>query len=381
MMVRRLITGIVIVIAVALIVASFVNIPYYALTPGRAQSVEPLIGVPAPLNHDNKGRIDLVDVEVTPLKAIDWLWFHLNSHATIVPSSSLQGPESSAQYNTEGVLDMESAQQAATIVALNELGYPVSYRADGALVYELDPGSPANAALVVGDVVVGVDSVHVSGPAQFSSALAPYGLGATVRISFRSYPSGKSESALIRLGTWRLAGKGNNSQVVCLPFGQESSDQPLIKVGGGLGVPAKGQQVKPASCLGILDSEQSFDISKLPFKVNLNSEGIIGPSAGLAFTLGLIQKLDPENLTAGLQVAATGTMSITGQVGAIGGIEQKTFAVRSAGVAIFLVPAANYAQALQYAGPTLKVYSVSTIGQAISILLKHGGKLKKAVAS
>jgi PDZ domain-containing protein len=135
------------------------------------------------------------------------------------------------------------------------------------------------------------------------------------------------------------------------------------------------------ACLGVLGPEQSYAVGKLPIAINLNSEGIVGPSAGLAFTLGLIQKLDTANLTNGHQVAATGTMSVTGQIGPIGGIQQKTIAVRAAGASIFLVPPANYKTAEQYAGPTLKVFSVSSIGQAIKVLERFGGKVERPASS
>jgi len=373
----RVLSSIVVLFAALVIAASLITVPYYALTPGTAQNVEPLIGVPASVGHSHTGAVDLVDVEVTPLRLIDWLWFKLNSQATIISSQAIQGPETTAQYNTEGVLDMASAQQAATIVALRQLGYSVSFKPNGALVYALDPGSPADSSLLVGDVVVGVGAGTVSGPEPFSAALSHYHSGDLVTVTVRAYPSQSVKKVPIRLGTWRLQGTGANAQIHCVPSGEKTSWPALNDVGGNLVLPKKGQPAHPVGCLGILSSEASYAISKLPFKVDLNNEGIVGPSAGLAFTLGLMQRLDSANLTDGLQVAATGTMSISGQVGAIGGIEQKTFAVRSAGASIFLVPPANYAEAKKYAGPTLKVYAVSTIAQAIKVLESHGGKIAR----
>ncbi len=103
-------------------------------------------------------------------------------------------------------------------------------------------------------------------------------------------------------------------------------------------------------------------------KVDLSSEGIVGPSAGLAFTLGLMEELDPADLTGGRKVAATGTMSIDGSVGDVGGVAQKTIAVRGAGASVFFVPPQEYTVAKAHAGSRLKVYAVSTIGQAVRIL-------------
>ena len=108
----------------------------------------------------------------------------------------------------------------------------------------------------------------------------------------------------------------------------------------------------------------------------MNAEGIIGPSAGLAFTLGLISKLDAANLTGGAIVAATGTMSLDGTVGDVGGVAQKTVAVRNAGATIFFVPTpADRKIALQYAGPHLTVIAVSNLSQAITALEQRGGRV------
>src|SRR5208282_5475548 len=136
-------------------------------------------------------------------------------------------------------------------------------------------------------------------------------------------------------------------------------------------VTVTGGKRHPAACLGIYPQGSggpavdgtAFKVGPLPVKVDLSSEGIVGPSAGLAFTLGLIQELDAADLTGGRKVAATGTMSIDGSVGDVGGVAQKTIAVGGAGASVFFVPDQEYAVAKAKAGPNLKVYAVSSIGQ------------------
>ncbi len=366
------------VLAVAVVVCSLVSIPYYAITPGTTQSVLPLIAVPSGYEQHNSGQVDLVDVEETPLKLIDWLYFHFDSSATIYSSAEIQGPETNAQYNTEGILDMADAQQAASVVALRQLGYHVTVVANGTLVYALDPGSPAEAALQVGDVIVGVGSTAVSGPTPLAVALFAYKMGEPVTLHYRPYPSGATKSVTTTMGVWRWQGTGANQQLACVPADEKTSE-PVAKLNdddGVISLPTAQHPGSATACIGLLDAEPSYDVT-LPLRINLNSEGIVGPSAGLAFTLGLMQKLDAADLTGGRKVAATGTMAVNGAVGAIGGIQQKTLAVRASGASIFLVPPANYATAEQYAGPTLKVFAVSTISQAIAILERFGGKVVK----
>jgi PDZ domain-containing protein len=364
---------------VAVIVSAFVNLPYYALTPGTAQNVGLQIGVPSSLYQNHKGSIDLVDVEVTPVRAIDWIYYELDSNASLISSAAIQGPETNAQYDTEGVLDMSDAQQAATVVALTQLGYHVTVTPNGSLVYALDPGSPGEKALQVGDVIVAVAATPVTSPVSLSMALAPYQPGQSVTMTYRPYPKGAPRKVTFNTGVWRLQGTGANQQLACTPTNVKSPwpIAKLLEVKGQTYLGSKQHPGHATACIGVLDAEQSYAISKLPFQVDLNSEGIVGPSAGLAFTLGLMQKLDRGNLTNGLQVAATGTMSVTGQIGAIGGIQQKTIAVRSSGAGIFLVPPANYATAKKYAGSKLKVFAVSTISQALNVLKRFGGRIVK----
>ena len=316
----------------------------------------------------------LVDVELTPLRAIQWLYYELDSAATIVPSSSLLGPETTAQYNTEGVIDMSDAQQAAVVVALRQLGYHLSVTPSGALLYALLPGSPAEASLLVGDVVTSVDGTPVRTALDLGDALAGRHPGETVSLGLRSYPHAHQELVTLRLGEWHW---GAGQTLDCVPTSRHTTEPValLVEREGEIGLPGKNEKGRPVACLGVLDVETAWRTGHLPLGVDLSSEGIVGPSAGLAFTLGLIEKLDRGDLTGGHLVAATGTMSITGQVGAIGGIQQKTIAVRNAGGYLFLVPPANYATAKQYAGSSLKVFAVSTIGQAISVLERYGGRL------
>jgi PDZ domain-containing protein len=125
-------------------------------------------------------------------------------------------------------------------------------------------------------------------------------------------------------------------------------------------------------CLPFSGQQLYSDVNE-PFRVTLAADGIGGPSAGLSFTLGLMEKLDAADLTGGLRVAATGTMANNGSVGAIG--------VREAGANVFLVPPANAAVARAHAGPGLRIIAVDSIGQAVQALERLGGRLVPATAT
>jgi PDZ domain-containing protein len=111
---------------------------------------------------------------------------------------------------------------------------------------------------------------------------------------------------------------------------------------------------------------------EFPFDVTIDSGSVGGPSAGLAFTLGVIDVLTPDSLTGGQRVATTGTIDSSGTVGPVGGVQQKTVAVRRAGATLFLVPPSEYEEALKYAGD-MRVEQVETLDDALRALVSIGG--------
>jgi PDZ domain-containing protein len=115
----------------------------------------------------------------------------------------------------------------------------------------------------------------------------------------------------------------------------------------------------------------------LPFELDIDTGSIGGPSAGLAFTLALIDELSPGELTGGRSIAVTGTVDLSGAVGAIGGLRQKAAAVAQAGVEIFLVPRAQSEEDLAAAriagGPNLQIIEVSSLAEALEVLESLGG--------
>jgi PDZ domain-containing protein len=356
----RVLYGIVLLIVIAAVIARQISLPYYALTPGKAESVLPHIEVPADRAHTHPGDVLLTDVNLTQVNALNYLYFKLNSSASVYPTATVTGGLPVAEYDVEGTVDMSDAIQAATVVGLRESGYPVTVHPDGALVYATFPGSPAFTTLAVGDVIVSADSHTVDTPAQLSDATHGLDPGATVHLGVERGPHHKPKQVALVLGEYHLKGHGTTATTVCLAYGSGST-LPAVKVNGG------------SSCIGVY--LYSHFAVEPPFKVVIHADGIVGPSAGLAYTLGLIAKLDPYDLTGGLRVAATGTMSVTGAVGAIGGVPQKTVAVENAGAKVFFVPRDNYPAAKAKASSGLKVMAVANIDQALADLIRLGGRL------
>jgi PDZ domain-containing protein len=116
---------------------------------------------------------------------------------------------------------------------------------------------------------------------------------------------------------------------------------------------------------------------QLPFEVGIDTDQIGGPSAGLAFTLALLDELTPGDLMGGVRVAATGTIGEDESVGAIGALAQKAVAVKAAGAKVFLVPKGQseeeLADARRAVGSSVRIEPVANLAEALAILESLGG--------
>jgi Lon-like protease len=114
--------------------------------------------------------------------------------------------------------------------------------------------------------------------------------------------------------------------------------------------------------------ELKYPIKHPDYKISFDVDDIGGPSAGLMFALGIVEKLDPRDITGGLNIAGTGTIDEKGSVGAIGGIPQKMIAAQRAGAKVFLAPKENCAQAKQTKPKGLRLVKVANLHGALRAL-------------
>jgi len=347
--------AVVLVLAAFVVVASFVTVPYYALVPGDALSVSRLVSLPPGRAHRVHGRILLTDVGVNSVSLIGlfraWLdskWF--NSDTTLVSSSELTANLPVSEFDAEGTVDMQESELTAEAVALRQLGYEVPEQDVGVTIYVIDPKAPAWHALKVGEVVSALDGTPTPNPQALRSALRAHRPGdvVTLQVGSIAHPI-PGHPVTLRLG-----------RIV-----EDHTTVPLIGIGDPT-APINGMGTQP--------------VYQLPFAVSINSDQIGGPSAGLAWTLGIIDSVSGGWLTGGRSVAATGTIHPDGTVGAVGGVEQKTVAVERAGASVFLVPASELAVARSKATPNLEVLGVSSLHDALIDLQRLGGHLGSAAA-
>ncbi len=342
--------GLVLVLA-AVVVANFVTLPYDAIVPGQAQDVGRVITLPAERSHPVHGQIDLTDVGVAlNIKLINLLPDWLDSNVQLVKQNDLTYGLPVSEFDAQGALDMQESQLTAGAVALRQLGYSVPEHDVGVAVYVVDPDVPAFKVLHVGDVITAVGGTPTPDTASLVAALHSHQPG---------------DAVTLEIGTVADPTKVHPVTVTLSHIVNKGVTQAFLGVGDP-SVPFAGFGTQPA-----------YD---MPFPVGIKTDNIGGPSAGLAFTLGIVNTLSGGELTGGKQIAATGTIRPDGTVGDVGGVAQKTVAVERAGAKVFLVPTVEVATARAHASSGLQVIGVSNLGDALSALRQLGGTLGPASA-
>jgi len=348
--------GIVAVILVAaVLIANHISVNFYVITPGEASPVAPYIEVPAADNHPLTGKILLTDVFVTQLNALSYLQYkYFDSNSEVISAPELLGPGTNEdQFLDQGYLQMAQAQSYATAAALSRLGYTVTSTNAGALIYGIATNSPAASTLHVAQVITAVNDTPVTTDCSLVAALHGLAPGSKAALTVE-------ESSINNVGQFVRGPTVTKSVTLGTP--------PKGLVDTGCGAPTK-----PTAYLGI--EPQTQQDWQFPIKVTVHTQNIGGPSAGLAMTLGIMDKLSSGRLTGNRIVAATGTIDQNGTVGDVGGVAEKTIAVERAGATVFFVPSVEFQAAESKATPQLHVYAVNNLDQVLRILTRLGGKV------
>jgi Lon-like protease len=322
-----LLTSVVLVVAFGLL-GAFVRVPYVALGPGPTYDTlgldgnVPVISIDGQQTFPTGGHLNMTTVSVTDqLSLFGALGLWVSGRYALAPRELYFPPDKSEQQieqeNTEAFNDSQTAAETA---ALRYLGYPTKV-----LVGEIVKGSPADGVLEPGDHLLAANGKPVTDPVSLRASLAGTKPGDRVEIRFRH--------------------ADQPERVASVQLAQNPDGIPQ----GFLGVGA------------IERPDVNFDI-----KISLADVG--GPSAGLMFTLAIIDKLTPGELNGGKFVAGTGEISSSGEVGPIGGIPFKMVKAREAGATTFLVPAANCAEARAQAPEGLQLAKVATLSDATKAL-------------
>ena len=327
--------GLLLLVGAQIVSLWWVQIPYFLFSPGPTAPVGELINVPKDHRHPVSGQVLLTTVLQARAHVADFVLSWARSNDQLVSSQAVAGNLTPSELERLDQAEMTASQQDAEVVAMRRAGYQVAEHGAGTSVVVVLPHTPATGLLKADDVIVAVNGEPTPLEQDTARILAASPPGSRVTLEVQS-PSGVTRSVSVA-----LARRPDN--------------------------PSKG-------FLGV-ELVTKADHFSFPFQVTIDSHGIGGPSAGLAFALGLLQELTGANLTNGRRIAATGTIDPDGTVGDVGGVAQKTVSVSDSGATLFLVPPGEYHDAVSHAGPHLKVVAVSTFEQALQAIARDGGSL------
>ena len=293
-------------------------------TLGTSGEDVPLISIPDEPTYPTEGTLDMLTVSVVgnPQSLPTWIevaaaWFDRTK--AVVPVAQIFPPTSTVEERDEAnQAEMTGSQQEAIAAALTELGYPIGQRVS---VAQIPDDSPADGVLEPGDEILAVAGEPVADVPALRDAVQASG----------------------------------TQQPVTLTIERDGADQD---------VQVTPVEVDGAAVIGIV-AGAVFDF---PFEVDIRLDDVGGPSAGMMFALGIIDKLTEGALNGGESVAGTGTIDVAGEVGAIGGIRQKMFGAVDAGAQYFLAPADNCNEVVGHVPDGLSVYSVATLDDALAAL-------------
>lgn len=313
------------------LVGSLVTLPYYSISPGTARQVNDLISVDGARSFPPRGEILFTTVslrQITPFEVIAGWW---DDSVDVYHRDELFPPtvEDPTAFNQAL---MAGSKETAVVVALRHLGFRIPEDGSGALVLSVFEGFPAAGKLKTGQTITKVGNRSISTRGELLQALSRRSPGDEVELTVRNARNKTQKKRVVA-----LADRGDGS-------------------------PVMGVEVQTANPV--------FD---LPFEVDIDSGAIGGPSAGLAFTLAVLDSLTKGELTGGAKIAVTGTIEMDGRVGPVGGVAQKAEAVRASGAEVFLVPSNEFDNARRILGDDVAVERVDTLDDALVALARYGG--------
>ena len=322
-----------------LMLAAFVlPAPFVILSPGDPQNIlGSAITISGTKVYPTTGKLSVTSVMVTDpdsyMTGFDVLYGWVDKSRAVIPRSEVYPEgETAEQAVEEGAAQMSGSQINATAAALSYLGYN---SASKIVVVEVNKDSNAYKNIELLDQLVSIDGKKLKSSSEVIA-----------------YLTDKKPGELVSIKVIR-AGLGELIKQVKLSAREDDS-----------------------AFIGI-NIEEQFDF---PFDVKIKLEETGGPSGGLIFALGIIDKLTSQDLVRYRNIAGTGTITTDGRVGPIGGIAEKIIGAKNAGVELFLTPVENCSEiddkekvASNTDKKVMKIVPVATLNEAISVLKLPAG--------
>ena len=345
------------VLLLSIVVSSFVLVGRWSEAPGSASPINPLVKFDAVKNYSSKGKLLFVTVSSGQLNGLAAFQGWIDPDVDELTKKERFGTATPEQDRQIGLRQMHTAAEDAPYVALTKLGYPTVLQ-DGPVVIDqvlclvvnpkdnqvCDKYVPAGDFLKRGDEIEAINGTPIANQSDLTKAMKA-----------GNYKAGQQVQLTVQRGDPNTGLPGGAKETGSVTLFQDPNDATHVLIG-----------IQTADTRTV----------KLPFPVTIDSGDVGGPSAGLAFTLDIIDQMTPGDLTGGKKVAVTGTIDVDGNVGAIGGIHQKAIAVKQAGGQAFIIPASQSAADIAIVKKILgaaNVYTVTTLDEALAVLAKLGG--------
>jgi PDZ domain-containing protein len=318
------------VIAVIVTAMALIHVPYVIISPGEATALDDdIVTISGAPTYAHRGDLVYLTVRVTNDDPNIWRYVlaTLDDDVSVEEREDIIGCasyEESARLNQDL---MARSQDIAKQVALQRLGYQVTESGGPVVIVNVECDGPSEGSLRLADVITAVDGTPVARADDVRPLVQAHQPGETVRFTVQREDD--TREVTVRLG--RRDGVG---------------------------------------FVGI--ATQTFTDVSFPVDITIDTARVSGPSAGLAFTLAIIDDLTPGDLTGGRRVAITGSIQPDGSVGIVGGVEQKAVTARRAGARLILVPVGEAKAAREHA-EGMKVVAVRTVDDALAALAANGG--------
>lgn len=304
-----------------------------AQKPGSARETAARVEISIDGLDDPDGAILFTTVALdSTITVFDWLRSEVDDDIDLRLKEEVIGTRTVAENRERNLALMRASKDIAVITALEHLGFDVIDETGVAFESVVDDG-PANDILVPGDVIVAIDGEPVT-----------------------------NVSTLLELLSAKVPGEVGVVTVENIDDGVTRDEEIVWGV----------NEEREGGFIGIANVVPRQEELPLPFDVEIDSGTIGGPSAGLAFTLTIIDLLTEGELTGGQNVAVTGTIQAGGAVGNVGGVGQKAAAAHEAGAVAFIVPEASVEVAEPHARD-MPIIGVSTLEEALDALAALGG--------
>lgn len=339
----------IIILAILVYISFFIPIPYYITMPGSAVDLSTVIEVED--GYQERGSFMLTTVSMMPATVPTYIYSKFDPYAESFPEEYiLNENEDQEDYNNRQLKVMQQSQDDAIIAAFDYLDIPINISQNGVMVMGIAAGAPSEEVLQVGDLITGIDNNNIQNTDDLLNYLQPMQAGERVELTFlRDEKIYNEEVELIDL-----------SDQIEEDVSEDEEEDGILGNKAGIGIyPYDEREITPSK------------------EVHFNTEDIGGPSAGLMFALEIVNRLTPEDLTKGYQIAGTGTLDAEGNVGQIGGASLKVKAAYESGAEIFFVPMDIYEEdvnqkeaeeANKDLGNPMQIVPVATLDEAIQFL-------------